>query len=251
MSLIKYVKQNIIQKKGKIIMNGQIIYVGIMAVLLVLIGLIASITIIKRAADDGMETFGMFLSCLIMIPCIIPISMVLLTVKEADMENNIESALNKNYAGYTNYHDDTNTFVYDDKKYSYDYNYDTNTLTVFDGVGTVVNSIQIEPDGKGTADSETTSESAVIDTSKESMNLDSTVVSENQEGLAKRIQDKIQEKYANAVITSFDTANLTGTFESDTGDYGFSWSDNMLEIFNLENKDQNVYYKVSAFYEVD
>lgn len=94
-------------------------------------------------------------------------------------------------------------------------------------------------------------ENAVIDTSKESMNLDSTVVSENQEGLAKRIQDKIQEKYANAVITSFDTANLTGTFESDTGDYGFSWSDNMLEIFNLENKDQNVYYKVSAFYEVD
>lgn len=167
---------------------------------------------------------------------------------ENTIRTNIRETLESNYSGLTYYKDQT--FVYDSKKYSYDYNYDTNTLTVFDGVGTgtVVNSIQIEPDGKGTADSETTSESAVIDTSKESMNLDSIVVSENQEGLAKRIQDKIQEKYANAVITSFDTANLTGTFESDTGDYGFSWSDNMLEIFNLENKDQNVYYKVSVFY---
>lgn len=168
---------------------------------------------------------------------------------ENTIRTNIRETLESNYSGLTYYKDQT--FVYDSKKYSYDYNYDTNTLTVFDGVGTVVNSIQIEPDGKGTADSETTSESAVIDTFKESMNLDSTVVSENQEGLAKRIQDKIQEKYANAVITCFDTANLTGTFESDTGDYGFSWSDNMLEIFNLENEDQNVYYKLSVFYEVD
>lgn len=43
----------------------------------------------------------------------------------------------------------------------------------------------------------------------------------------------------------------TTQMKSDTGDYGFSWSDNMLEIFNLENKDQNVYYKVSVSYEVD
>ena len=168
---------------------------------------------------------------------------------ENTIRTNIRETLESNYYGLTYYKDQT--FVYDSKKYSYDYNYDTNTLTVFDGVGTVVNSIQIEPDGKGTADSETTSESAVTDTSKESMNSDSTAVSENQEGLAKRIQDKIQERYINAVITSFDTTNLAGTFESDTGDYGFSWSDNMLEIFNLENKDQNVYYKVSVSYEVD
>lgn len=113
-------KQNMIQKKGKIIMNGQIICVSVIAVLLVLIGFITSGSIMKRTSDEGMAEFGMFLSCLIMIPCIIfPVFMVLVTVKEADMENNIESALNKNYAGYTNYHhDDTNTFVYDDKKYS-------------------------------------------------------------------------------------------------------------------------------------
>lgn len=129
-------------------------------------------------------------------------------------------------------------------------------LIVFDGTGTVVNSILIDGANQDTIDSkvvvpETKTESAVTEISTESSTTDSTAVSENQEGLAKRIQDKIQERYTNAVITSFDTTNLTGTFESDTGDYGFSWSDNMLEIFNLENKDQNVYYKVSVSYEVD
>lgn len=89
-------KQNMIQKKGKIIMNGQIICVSVIAVLLVLIGFITSGSIMKRTSDEGMAEFGMFLSCLIMIPCIIfPVFMVLVTVKEADMENNIESALNK------------------------------------------------------------------------------------------------------------------------------------------------------------
>lgn len=142
------------------------------------------------------------------------------------------------------------------KKYSYDYNDETNMLIVFDGTGTVVNSILIDGANQDTIDSkavvsETETESAVTEPSTESSTTDSTAVSENQEGLAKRIQDKIQERYINAVITSFDTTNLAGTFESDTGDYGFSWSDNMLEIFNLENKDQNVYYKVSVSYEVD
>lgn len=64
-------KQNMIQKKGKIIMNGQIICVSVIAVLLVLIGFITSGSIMKRTSDEGMAEFGMFLSCLIMIPCII------------------------------------------------------------------------------------------------------------------------------------------------------------------------------------
>lgn len=174
----------------------------------------------------------------------------------------IKTTLESYYSGSTDYKDQT--FVYDGKKYNYDYNTETKTLTVFDGTGTIVNSIQIDgvyklsqdqckdPNTNGNeVSSETTSESAATDTSKKSMNSDSTAVSENQEGLAKRIQDKIQERYTNAVITSFDTTNLTGTFESDTGNYGFSWSDNMLEIFNLENKDQNIYYKVPVSYEVD
>mgnify|MGYP003189535474 CR=1 FL=1 len=170
------------------------------------------------------------------------------------IRTNIRETLESNYSGSTDYKDQT--FVYDGKKYSYDYNDETNMLIVFDGTGTVVNSILIDGANQDTIDSkavvsETETESAVTEPSTESSTTDSTAVSENQEGLAKRIQDKIQERYINAVITSFDTTNLAGTFESDTGDYGFSWSDNMLEIFNLENKDQNVYYKVSVSYEVD
>lgn len=176
-------------------------------------------------------------------------------------DNKIKSSLNENYPGYTNFNCDRfdKSFVYDGKKYTFVYDDDMSTLTVFedndlkvDGAYKLIQGQDKDPNTNGKeVSSETTSESAATDTSKEFMNLDSTAVSENQEGLAKRIQDKIQEKYANAVITSFDTTNLTGTFESDTGDYGFSWSDNMLEIFNLENKNQNVYYKVSVFYEVD
>lgn len=170
------------------------------------------------------------------------------------IRTNIRETLESNYSGSTDYKDQT--FVYDGKKYSYDYNDETNMLIVFDGTGTVVNSILIDGTNQDTIDSkavvsETETESAVTEISTESSTTDSTAVSEKQEGLAKRIQDKIQERYINAVITSFDTTNLTGTFESDTGNYGFSWSDNMLEIFNLENKDQNVYYKVSVSYEVD
>lgn len=53
-------KQNMIQKKGKIIMNGQIICVSVIAVLLVLIGFITSGSIMKRTSDEGMAEFGMF-----------------------------------------------------------------------------------------------------------------------------------------------------------------------------------------------
>lgn len=151
---------------------------------------------------------------------------------DTSVNASIKTTLESYYSGSTDYKDQT--FVYDGKKYNYDYNTETKTLTVFDGTGTIVNSIQIDgvyklsqdqckdPNTNGKeVSSETTSESAATDTSKKSMNSDSTAVSENQEGLAKRIQDKIQERYTNAVITSFDTTNLTGTFESDTGNYGF------------------------------
>lgn len=255
MSLIKYVKQNIIQKKGKIIMNGQIIYVGIMAVLLVLIGLIASISIIKRAADEGMETFGMFLSCLIMIPCIsFPISMVLLTVKEADMENNIESALNKNYAGYTNYHhDDTNTFVYDDKKYSFDYDYDTNTLVVFNETGTVIDGTYVngqKMDDTGKTDineivSETELESKVPDTLVDTKEEDSASVSEDNSDLNRRIQSTILERYTDALITNYSASTLSGSFDSEGISYEFSWSDDLLEITEIENPNNVIYMKIA------
>lgn len=160
---------------------------------------------------------------------------------------NIKETLESSYPDSTDYK--YQTFVYDGKKYNYDYNTETKTLTVFDGTGTIVNSILIDGANQDAIDSkavvpETETESAVTETSTESSTTDSTAVSENQEGLAKRIQDKIQEIYIDAVITSFDTTNLTGTFESDTGDYGFSWSDNMLTVSEVNNQTDVSCYKV-------
>lgn len=247
-------KQNMIQKKGKIIMNGQIICVSVIAVLLVLIGFITSGSIMKRTSDEGMAEFGMFLSCLIMIPCIIfPVFMVLVTVKEADMENNIESALNKNYAGYTNYHhDDTNTFVYDDKKYSFDYDYDTNTLVVFNETGTVIDGTYV--DGQKIADgsktdvnesvSETESESKAVDTSDNTNKEDSVPVSENNSDLSRQIQTAIFEKYTDALITSYDADTLSGVFEAAGVSYEFSWSDNLLEVAEISNPNNIIYVKI-------
>lgn len=229
-------------------------------VLLLLIGFFGTVMLYSIIEDDIVSYVINFLYWVLIV---LGVCYCIKAGNDIDKLNaSIKTTLESYYSGSTDYKDQT--FVYDGKKYNYDYNTETKTLTVFDGTGTIVNSIQIDgvyklsqdqckdPNTNGNeVSSETTSESAATDTSKESMTSDSTAVSENQEGLAKRIQDKIQERYTNAVITSFDTTNLTGTFESDTGNYGFSWSDNMLEIFNLENKDQNVYYKVPVSYEVD
>lgn len=47
------------------------------------------------------------------------------------IRTNIRETLESNYSGSTDYKDQT--FVYDGKKYSYDYNDETNMLIVFDG----------------------------------------------------------------------------------------------------------------------
>lgn len=248
-------KQNMIQKKGKIIMNGQIICVSVIAVLLVLIEFITSGSIMKRTSDEGMAEFGMFLSCLIMIPCIIfPVFMVLVTVKEADMENNIESALNKNYAGYTNYHhDDTNTFVYDDKKYSFDYDYDTNTLVVFNETGTVIDGTYVDGQKLNNNDktdinenvSETKSESKVSDTLIDTKEADSALVSEDNSDLNRRIQSTILQRYTDALITNYSASTLSGSFDSEGISYEFSWSDDLLEITEIENPNNVIYMKIA------
>lgn len=248
-------KQNMIQKKGKIIMNGQIICVSVIAVLLVLIGFITSGSIMKRTSDEGMAEFGMFLSCLIMIPCIIfPVFMVLVTVKEADMENNIESALNKNYAGYTNYHhDDTNTFVYDDKKYSFDYDYDTNTLVVFNETGTVIDGTYVDGQKLNNNDktdinenvSETKSESKVSDTLIDTKEADSALVSEDNSDLNRRIQSTILQRYTDALITNYSASTLSGSFDSEGISYEFSWSDDLLEITEIDEPNNVIYMKIA------
>lgn len=248
-------KQNMIQKKGKNIMNGQIIYVSFIAVLLVVIGFITSVSIMKRTIDEGMAEFGVFCSCLIMIPCIIlSVFMVLLTVKETDIENNIESALNKNYTGYTNYHHgNTNTFVYDDKKYSFDYDYDTNTLVVFNETGAVIDGTYVDGQKLNNNDKtdvnenvlETKLESKVPDTSVDTHKADSKPVSENNSNFNKQIQSTILERYTDAFITSYDANAISGTFDASGISYKFVWSDNLLEVTEIDNPDSVTYMKIA------
>ena len=67
------------------------------------------------------------------------------------------------------------------KKYSFDYDYDTNTLVVFSETGTVIDGIYVDGQKQNDTNevsSETTSESKVSDTSVDTNKADSTPVSE-------------------------------------------------------------------------
>ncbi len=165
----------------------------------------------------------------------------------------IKTTLESYYSGSTDYKDQT--FVYDGKKYNYDYNTETKTLTVFDGTGTIVNSIQIDGDGKddnkNTSDSKVTSletetESETADNLMEPSKMDSATVSDNEFALAEKIKDKITDRYPDAVITSFDTVNLVGSFAIKDTSYTFSWADNMLEVDDINDSDNIAFYKVTA-----
>lgn len=78
------------------------------------------------------------------------------------------------------------------------------------------------------------------DTSSSSSTVSSTAIS-----LQQKIQDKIQSKYSGAVMTGFDTINLSGTFSCDNVQYSFMWNDDMLEVINVDDTDDVTYYKVA------
>ena len=177
-----------------------------------------------------------------------------ISIKEDIKKTNIESVLNENYTGYTNYkHDNTNTFVYDGKKYSFEYDYDTNTLTVFNETGTVidgtyVNGQKTNNDSKTDVNesvSETELESKAVDTSVDTHKADSATVSENNSDLNRRIQTTIFERYTDVLITSYDLNTLSGTFESAGVSYEFSWSNNRLEVMKIDNPDSVAYMKIA------
>lgn len=189
----------------------------------------------------------------IMLICICSAAFIgFLAVRETKTKNNIESALSKNYTGYTNYYGE-NTFVYDGEKYSFEYNLDTNTLTVFTENGTMVDGVYVDGiyvQGRHKNDisedvSETALESKAVDTSDNTSEEDSATVSEDNSNLSKRIQSIILERYTDALITSYDTDALSGTFESGGISYTFSWSDNLLEVTEVENPDNVVYVKIT------
>lgn len=177
-----------------------------------------------------------------------------ISIREDIKKTNIESVLNENYTGYTNYkHDNTNTFVCDGKKYSFDYDYDTNTLTIFNETGTVidgtyVNGQKTNNDNKTDVDEsvlETELESKIPDTSVDTHKADPAPVSENNSNFNKRIQSTILERYTDAFITSYDANAISGTFDASGISYKFVWSDNLLEVTEIDNPDSVTYMKIA------
>lgn len=60
-------------------------------------------------------------------------------------DTTIETILNQNYYGYTNYHNDNQdkSFVYNGKKYNIDYDDATNTLVIFEADGVSVDATYV------------------------------------------------------------------------------------------------------------
>ena len=225
------------------------------AILIAVAGIYYAISITKICCDEGMCVFGVFCGGLILlIAGICSISIVYIFVTSTKIEKNIESALNKNYAGYTNYHNgNTHTFVCDGKKYSFEYDYDTDTLTVFNETGTVIDGTYVDGqklNNNNKTDvnenvSETKSESKVSDTLVDTKEADSASVSEDNSDLNRRIQSTILERYTDALITNYSASTLSGSFDSEGISYEFSWSDNLLEITEIENPNNVIYMKIA------
>lgn len=225
-------------------------YAAVIAIILfVIMGITMNYALINMTCESLGPEAGIVGSIFIWVVIGCSIGFITKTDYECNkIETNIESALNGNYAGYTNYHHtiNENSFVCSGKKYRFDYDDSTNTLTVFNETGTVVDGTYIDGQKQPTETvSETTSESNTADTSVNTNKADSTPVSENSSDLNRRIQSTILERYTDALITSYDTDNLSGTFNVGGDSYKFSYSDDLLEVTNTSNTNDVSYYKVA------
>lgn len=234
-------------------MDSKIIYMILTAGMLILLGILVSSAAMKTQKNTMIPELSIVWGGGIMLISICSAAFIgFLAVRETKTKNNIEFALSKNYTGYTNYYGE-NTFVYDGEKYSFEYDLDTNTLTVFTENGTVVDGVYVDGiyvQGRHKNDvnkdvSETELESKSVDISDNTSEEDSATVSGNNSDLSKRIQSIVLERYTDALVTSYDTDALSGTFESGGISYTFSWSDNLLEVTEVENSDNVVYVKIT------
>lgn len=173
------------------------------------------------------------------------------------INNTIKTTINANYNNVVNYHYNSEfSFVSDGSKYTFEYNKDSKTLTVFKGSdvdAVFVNGVK--QDNQKTSNNTNEKKDCVsykadgvdktdIDkiNSKPDANSDlsSTTVS-----LQQKIQDKIQSKYNGAVITGFDTIKMSGAFSCNNVQYSFQWKDDTLEVINADDADDVTYYKVA------
>lgn len=155
--------------------------------------------------------------------------------------------------GYTN-----KSFVSNGSKYTFDYDEETKTLTVFTDTNSNVDAVfvnGVKQDNQKTSDNTNKKKDCVSyqtdDKNKTNDKVDTdnasstTTTAATDTDLQQKIQDKIQSKYNGAVMTSFDTIDLSGTFSCDDIQYNFAYKDNMLEVSNINDINDVTYYKIS------
>lgn len=177
------------------------------------------------------------------------------TEKEEKVNIAIKTTVNANYNDVVNVHnDDTNkSFVSDGSKYTFDYDEETKTLTVFTDTNSNVDAMfvnGVKQDNQKTSDKTDKKKDCVsyktddADKKPDTTSSSSSTISSTAVSLQQKIQDKIQSRYSDAVITGFDTIKMSGTFSCDNVQYNFQWKDDMLEVINADDADDVTYYKV-------
>lgn len=177
------------------------------------------------------------------------------TEKEEKVNIAIKTTVNANYNDVVNFHnDDTNkNFVSDGSKYTFDYDEETKTLTVFTDTNSNVDAMfvnGVKQDNQKTSDKTDKKKDCVsyktddADKKPDTTSSSSSTISSTAVSLQQKIQDKIQSRYSDAVITGFDTIKMSGTFSCDNVQYNFQWKDDMLEVINADDADDVTYYKV-------
>lgn len=179
------------------------------------------------------------------------------------INNTIKATINSNYGNVVNYHNDIGqqSFISDGSKYTFDYDDETKTLTVFTDISANVDAVFIDgvkqnnqktsdkTDKKKDCVSYKTDDADKTDAdkinSKPDITSSSSTASSTAVSLQQKIQDKIQSRYNDAVITGFDTIKMSGTFSCDNVQYNFQWKDDMLEVINADDADDVTYYKVA------
>ena len=181
-----------------------------------------------------------------------------------EINNTIKTTINANYDNVVNYNNNysEHSFVSDGLKYTFDYNDDAKTLTVFTDTNVNVDAVFIngvKQNGQKTSNKANKKKDCIsyktndadasntdkTDSNSSTNNSSSSIVSSPATSLQQKIQNKIQSKYNGAVMTSFDTINLSGTFSCDDIQYNFVYKDNMLEVSNINDINDVTYYKIS------
>lgn len=170
------------------------------------------------------------------------------------INNTIKTTINSNYDNVVNYHNDIEqqSFVSDGSKYTFDYDDETKTLTVFTDTNANVDAVfvnGVKQNDQKISDKTDKKKDCVSYKADDADKINSKPDTNNSSSsaavsLQQKIQDKIQSRYSDAVITGFDTIKMSGTFSCDNVQYSFTWKDNMLEVVNADDTDDVTYYKV-------